>query len=328
MHQIDHATAFMRTLFRDGEGMVDMKILAPKKEPGRRFFTDCDEAVEHAMRVNAAGYSVYVGVNPRKREGGRETDVLHVRALFLDLDLKKGANPEATRAKLGRWGLPPSMTVWSGNGAHMYLILKEAVPCIQGKIVAERLCKVTDSDPVHNVNRIARLPGTVNWKDPPRWCYVAEMTDYEYTLDEVAHVLDRIGAPAVVQRSDAYFDDAPMRDPLFNWEKVRMGLSPRVVDLITFGIQNSERQVTRSEADWVVVTALVDAGLTNDQIRWVYCNPEYGIGSLKYRQSGDRYLNHTIKKARQAKAVPLRIKKSHFPAPGFRGGYGSVAAAR
>lgn len=308
-----HVMPFLDALFWHHDGLIDVKGLAPKRAPVRVFYEDPVEAMNLVLELNPQGLNMFVGVNPRQTPGGTEDDVHRVWALFLDLDLKKGVNPRETFTLLVNNNLTPSIGVLSGNGAHFYLLLKEPADPMTAKTIWERLCKATGSDPVHNVNRIARVPGTVNWKEPPTWCVLDGLTDRRYELDEIAAGLDRMGAPNVVPQQAKV--EIMQGDPLFTkerWHAVRSMLEPLVLDLLEFGIQNSAGQVSRSEADWVVVCALVREGMTDDQIEWVYQN--YEIGKLKYREpgAGSRYLRQTLKMARYRAAQPIQRKKRRW----------------
>jgi hypothetical protein len=103
-----------------------------------------------------------------------------------------------------------------------------------------------------------------------------------------------------------------------------------VLDIIATGEKNaySEKQITRSEADWVVVCALVNAGATDEMIHWVYeKNP---VGLLKYREAGAHYLNQTIESARRATSVPItnRPVARAVGIPRFTGGAGDPSRTR
>ncbi len=274
------------------------------KYPMKRYLTDAGIAAQHAVEMNLQGMSAFVNVNPRSAFSGFERDVPYVTTLFLDLQPERTPIAEVDkRLALGR--IPPTITAVSGNGMHMYLKLAKPAEPQRAKLVWERLCRFTGSDPVFSINRIARLTGTVNWKKPtPRWCYLSDhiRLDRRYTIDEIDMALDRLGAgPARTPKEGI---QVPV-DPPVDWFELRKRLSEGVLDIIDTGEKNafSERQVTRSEADWVVVCALVRAGCPDEMIHWVY--ETQPVGNLKYRSSGVHYLNTTIRSARNGTAEPI-----------------------
>ncbi len=97
----------------------------------------------------------------------------------------------------------------------------------------------------------------------------------------------------------------PMPD-LAQW-----GLSGDTCELIQKGAPKGER----SEADWRVVCELVRAGATDDDIRAVFVH--FAIGS-KFDEQGDKYLAHTVSRAR-ARAIerPQVTKELFETARGF-----------
>lgn len=273
------------------------------KYPMKRYLTDPAIAANHAIELNLQGMSAFVNVNPRSAFSGFERDVPFVTALFLDLQPERTSIAEVDkRLTIGR--IPATVTAVSGNGMHMYLRLSQPADPQKAKIVWARLCRFTGSDPVFSTNRIARLTGTVNWKPPvAKWCYLTDVQPQRrYTIDEIDMALDRLGAgPARPPKEGIPVPENPPVD----WFELRKRLSEGVLDIIDTGEKNafSERQVTRSEADWVVVCALVRAGCPDDMIHWVYAVQP--VGNLKYYEAGARYLSKTIEAARRATAEPI-----------------------
>jgi DNA-binding transcriptional ArsR family regulator len=94
---------------------------------------------------------------------------------------------------------------------------------------------------------------------------------------------------------------APMPD-LAQW-----GLSADTCELIQKGAPKGER----SEADWRVVCELVRAGATDDDIHAVFVH--FAIGS-KFEEQGDRYLAHSIAKARARAIERPHANKEQFEA--------------
>jgi len=273
------------------------------KYPMKRYLTDPAIAAAHAIELNLQGMSAFVNVNPRSAFSGFERDVPFVSTLFLDLQPERTPIADVDR-RLAIGNIPPTITAVSGNGMHMYLRLSKPADPQKAKVVWERLCRFTGSDPVFSVNRIARLTGTVNWKPPTaKWCHLTDVQPARrYTIDEIDMALDRLGAGPARPPKEGI--PVPI-DPPVDWWELRKRLPEGVLDIIDTGEKNafSERQVTRSEADWVVVCALVRAGCPDSMVIWVYETQPVGI--MKYREAGPRYLLKTIEAARRATAEPI-----------------------
>lgn len=285
--------------------LIEITGLMRKAIPAKRYLTDPIIASEAALEWNARGYSVFVNVNPRKAMAGFERDVAFVSALPLDLQPER-TDIAGVMSMLARYGIAASIQASSGHGAHAYVLLRTPVDPLIAKPVCERLCKVMGSDPIFNTNRIMRLPGSVNWKSPPRWCY---LTDYHperrYELDEVVAALDAMGAPKVKYKGDVAPIEATIeKETVEGAELALRELTPYAYGLVQYGERApgaESTQPTRSETDWMVVCSLVRVGATDEMIFYIYQTNE--IGNLKYRSAGDRYLSRTIEAARRTIAA-------------------------
>jgi len=299
--------------------LIEITGLAPKTKPVKDYYFHADLAAARALELNVAGYSAFVNLNPRKAMSGFEHDVPYVTCFGLDVQPERIPLAEALRL-LDVAGLPPTATAVSGNGGHFYFIVKPA-EIHAAKRVWERLCKWTTSDAVFNVNRIFRCAGTVNWKPPaPRWCYLTGVwPERVYTIEHIESRLNAVGAPPARTAKEGI--PVPV-DPPEDLIELRKRLSPGVLDILATGERNmfSERQVTRSEADFVVVCGLINAGCSDAMIEWVY--ETQPVGLMKYREAGARYLRQTIDAARRATAAPkppsVSARSSYYPM--FTGG--------
>jgi len=318
--QMDHATKLITALHPQPHAQALIEITGLKKHtvPIKRYFFDVLTAADFALDVNDQGYSVFVNANVRDKMAGFEADVPYVTALALDLQPER-TSLENAHAGLTRAGIPPAVVAISGFGMHMYVFINPAERTV-AKPVWERLVRWTGSDPVYNVNRIMRLPGTLNWKKtPPPWCYLIDVNlANRFDLDYVKQRLDSVGAPAA--RSHKPGIEVP-QVPDQDWFALRAQLPDSVRDIIATGERNaySEKQVSRSEADWVVVCALVRAGATDSIIAWVYANEP--VGQLKYHEAGARYLTRTIERARQATAEPVKPTAGVSAYTSYKPGY-------
>lgn len=315
--QRGHASTLISLLHPEAStrALIEITGLMPKSRPAKRYYTDVSLAVESAIELNGLGYNTFVNVNPRHEMAAFETSVSTVTALALDLQPERVPIAEAER-RLVVAGLPPTLIAVSGYGAHFYLKLSAPADPQRAKLIWERLCKYTTSDPIFSINRIMRLTGTLNRKKvPPIWCYVARTAfEYQYDVEEINLRLDHVGAAPL--RPPAEGIPVPV-DPPEDWADLRDRLSEGTRFIIDSGERNaySEAQVSRSEADWVVVCGLVRAGATDEMIAWVY--EKQPVGLLKYREAGARYLKRTIERARQATAervehtAPAHAKDSY-----------------
>lgn len=136
-----------------------------------------------------------------------KTDIGAIRCVFADIDPDKAlpfdqarSAVERTVERLSGHALSPSIVVDSGGGANVYWLLPEKVDATQhGKLAEEIGSGVAhwwSSDSVQNVDRILRLPGTLNIPNEkkaatgraPRRAAVMWSTESRYTLDEISAV--------------------------------------------------------------------------------------------------------------------------------------------
>jgi putative DNA primase/helicase len=139
---------------------------------GHDFRDDFLSASEWAKRQNAEGKNVYWTVNRTKPGIDRKTskaDIVGVRFAHVDIDPPKEGgvlDKDAMVTNLRSLAYPPSKIVDSGNGIQAFWQLDsdcrnynslEAI----NRSIADRF----GGDKCHNIDRVLRLPGTINWPD-------------------------------------------------------------------------------------------------------------------------------------------------------------------
>lgn len=165
--------------------------------------------------------NMWFGVNPVSRDvvtgRGKLKDVTRLAALYADLDVKVGGCPDLDAARLiiddvsEVLGARPFAVIYSGHGlqpiwpverasAEAMAYPHDAAKLLQRfrhvveTVAARHGCKV---DPVFDLPRILRVPGTVNWKDveqpAPTWCEAD--TGKPVTVEQIRQALDDFGAP-------------------------------------------------------------------------------------------------------------------------------------
>jgi hypothetical protein len=108
----------VRAFHRERAGGCTLQEWRPVRELGG--------LVPRISLANTDGESnVYLGINPRIREGGKEEDVALARCLFADWD---DVQPDQLDAVLAEAELPqPTLIVDSGHGVHAYWLLTEPI---------------------------------------------------------------------------------------------------------------------------------------------------------------------------------------------------------
>jgi hypothetical protein len=131
------------------------------------------KAIEYSARINACGYDVFFGVNPRSRGGQEDTHVMRGVSAWADIDgLGSEAAAAAKLAEIltGHIPIRPDAAVFSGGGLHLYHFMKEPYdpaqdlwPVYCRTLKAAALTYDGDLKCV-NVGRVLRFPGTLSHK--------------------------------------------------------------------------------------------------------------------------------------------------------------------
>jgi hypothetical protein len=174
------AIAFLRHLFKPySDGFIEVRALkrsGPLQSSYRLpHCLNGDEGYalgQHIVSLALRGYDVYCGVLPRDLPSGPgvkmgKDNVSHAAALWIDLD---GKIPGSSQDLLDSCDI----IVSSGNGWHGYVMAAtvRGIGHKKDKADFEARCRgfansiLPGTDTVSNCDRILRVPGTLNWKDP------------------------------------------------------------------------------------------------------------------------------------------------------------------
>jgi hypothetical protein len=176
------AIAFLRHLFKPyTDGFIEIRPLSKHKPHANRTTYRIPECLkgeagqalsQHIISLAMRGYDVYVGVCPRVapegpgRKLGKDA-IEQVGAVWVDLDSKvDGASSEVLLNSC-------DIVVSTGNGWHGYALTKSVskVTTTRDRTTLETRIRhwanglLPGTDNVSNVDRILRVPGTLNWKD-------------------------------------------------------------------------------------------------------------------------------------------------------------------
>ena len=177
------AIAFLRHLFKPySDGFIELRPLSKHKPHANRTtyrLPHCLKGEEgqaltqHIISLAIRGYDVYVGVCPRAapegpgRKLGKDS-IEQVGTVWIDLDNKvPGASSQVLLDNC-------DIVVASGNGWHGYKMLSSPKACASVKERTTLEYRIRDfadkilpgTDNVANVDRILRVAGTINWKNP------------------------------------------------------------------------------------------------------------------------------------------------------------------
>ena len=136
---------------------------------GRWFGDNVLEATDWALAESVAGRNVYwttnrVAANCNKKPG--KSDIVGVRFAHIDIDPPKvgGALDKLqTQAELLSLSFPPTLIIDSGGGLQAFWKLAGPASIAEVEAVNRSLAERLGGDHCHNIDRLMRLPGTVNY---------------------------------------------------------------------------------------------------------------------------------------------------------------------
>lgn len=106
--------------------------------------------------LNAGGYEIYAGVNPRRPNGSGREDVTTVVSLHVDCD-----GPLSIPADVPE----PSLIVASGAGHHLYWLIEPSTDFALCEAANRGLARLVGGDShCSDVSRVLRVPGYRSWK--------------------------------------------------------------------------------------------------------------------------------------------------------------------
>lgn len=324
------AISFLRRFHPEGPWALTAISTDRKTVKTQSFIPGQEANVEKWIAERNGALNLYFHVNRTAsdlRKKAEKTDIAEACWLHLDIDPRAGENIDDERARalrLLREAKPaPTVIVFSGGGYQSFYHLEEPVP-INGDIAqAEdferyniQLERMFGADNCHNVDRIMRLPGTVNIPDAkkqkkgrvPELARLVEFNENVYPLSAFTP------APKVQDASVSGFSGPSVRvsgnverldsvDDLDQWE-----VTDWLKVLIVQGNDpdNPTKFPSRSEALFAVACELVRRGVPDEIIFSVLTDESFGIAeSVVEHKRPEKYALRQIERAHEDAIDPM-----------------------
>ncbi len=306
-------------------------ISLDKKQMDTRTFQDRTLVLEFLKKFGA-DRNIYFSVNPCRypmqkklaREDIKSLDWLHV-----DIDPRAGEDLDAERQRALHLlqnppqGIPkPTVIIFSGGGYQGFWKLLEPKD-INGeealyedaKRYNQALELAFSADNCHNVDRIMRLPGTINRPDERkrkkgRTEALAELVEWD---ESRIYPLSQFTQAPAIQTEQKGFGHAARVEVSGNIKRIDdindlPGLSDLSKVVIVQGCDpdNPSRFPSRSEALFFVCCEMVRADLDNDTIYSVITDPDFLISTsvLDKGRGIEGYAKRQIERAREEAVDP------------------------
>lgn len=351
----DVAVEFLYTLRPAGPWSLTAVQTDKKSIETRTFRPETERQLREWLEKHNGHRNIYFNLNPTLRDINKKAereDLRSVTHLHVDVDPRVGEDIEGERARILSLmterlphGVPPPTTIiFSGGGYQALWKLAEPIP-IDGQLAAaedakrynQQLERLFGGDCCHNIDRILRLPGTVNIPDAKK----AKKGRVPVLAQLVAHNEERVynlrqftPAPAVQMRADLGFGSSGGEVRISgNIQRLadvseldQWGVPDRVKVIIVQGRHPDEpKQVDNSRSAWVFdcVCQLVRCEVPDEVIFSILTDPDFGISEsvLELRGNASKYALRQIERAHEEAVDPhLRLFNERYAVVGNIGG--------
>jgi hypothetical protein len=352
--QYDKSIEFLRKFHPDRLWVLTSISLDKKSIETRTFdFSRVDECRKW-LELNGADRNIYFSiaeVDEDINKKAERTDLTKVWYLHVDIDPRAGediAQEQQRALNLLRNPpglLTPTCIVFSGGGFQGFWALKHPIIINHDLDLAEeaklynlQIELTLQADHCHNVDRIMRLPGTINRPDPlkakkGRQPALAQVVEWH---DDAVYTIDQFTKAAVsVQTSGKALEgvaspNAPQVKVSGNIRRYTMDELPRGVTdktkrIIQLGHDPDEPNKFSGRSEWLfhVCCELVRANCDDDTIYSVITDPKFGVSAsvLDKGTMVEKYAVRQISRAKEDSTDPdLRELNDQFAIIGNWGG--------
>ena len=253
------------------------------------FGADTTSAIKWALEQNGEGKNVYFSVNrirPGVNKKPAKPDIVAVRFAHVDIDPPKDNiswEPQHAYKSLINSPAPPAFINWSGNGWQAFWRIEDGVkPGEIEEINSGIIAQFGGDRGTHDVSRLLRVPGTVNWPSKkkmelgrtPQLAKIAQKDDGSvYSLLELKTAFPDQGKTSPHKRE--------------NEQPVSLGdiefytadeLALRQDDTLRALINEPERR-DRSKDTYALACEALRRGLTAQKIAGILLNPRNPISA-------------------------------------------------
>jgi hypothetical protein len=308
-------------------GPVESETFRPQSDGAR---------LEAWLNERQGKKNLYFTVNPTLKplSGRVKAKKEHIRgmiALHVDLDPRAGEDLEKERTRalalIKGFKPAPSFIIDSGGGFQGFWVLPKEMPTNGSTSEAapleaynQQIALLLAADPCHNIDRIMRLPGTLNIPDKKklakgRKLACARLVEWNGTKHDLTEFTP---APAVQFKSERSGEGVKLSGNLAktDLDKLPKQVSSKLKTIIVQGedAEDVNRFPSRSEALFYVCCELIRGGVDDDTIASIIMDRDLGIAaSVLDKPRPAEYAARQIQRAREEVECPeLRELNDQF----------------
>lgn len=309
------AVDFLKSFRPNGPWVLS--AIVPDGKIRTNTFRDPKTAHQWIDAVNG-GENLYFHVNSTGDatlfDKAKKKDIVAADWLHVDVD-PSGDDIEAERAaildRIKSHSPPPSVVIDSGNGYQAFWHLAEPIDTTTDEGRAEiedrnrALANALGGDNCHNINRIMRLPGTINVpnkkkRSQGRKKQHAQLVEADWDAVYEPSAFERAEGPEAQDSDEAVTVSLPDQLPSYDLDALPIGKRCRT--LIENGCDPDEpdRYPSRSEAVFAVICEMVRNGISDNVVAAVLLDPEQPISAhLRDQKNPRRAAEKQIANARR-----------------------------
>lgn len=336
---------FLLRVYPEGPWLLTAISPDRKSISTRTFYPDRPRLLEDWLSEKTPAHNIYWSVNRPRRDMDRKAnreDIAKVCYLHVDVDPRAGEDLEEEQKRIFKLmqyppkGVPrPTFVIFSGGGFQAFWRLIEPIP-VDGLEAAERaklynleLEHRFGADSCHNIDRICRLPGTINIPDAVKRrkgrkkalaTLAIETWDEEWSLKEFRK------AAAPIQTSGTILDKpsgkAAVPDAVERLTDVsdldQWSVPDRVKVIIVQGTHpDEEKEGDSSRSAWLfdALCNMARCKVPDDVMYSVVTDPGFEISAsvLDKKSSSRRYALRQIERAKEHAIDPWlrRMNEKH-----------------
>jgi hypothetical protein len=344
-----NSIAFLEAFHPDGPWVLTAIKVDKKGITTRTFTPSKKSAAREWIKTRNKKENLYFSVNIPRTQVDKKTnreDIELMPYLHVDIDARAGEPLEKELERILKLitedcpVVPPTFIVYSGGGYQAFWKLQQPIP-IKGDLTAaeeaarynKELEIILGGDGCHNIDRIMRLPGTMNIPDARKAAkgrvpVTAEV--YSYRPENIYELSQFTQAPPLQTSGGDVNVQAMSRSAVQRLSGVeeldKWSVPDRVKVIIVQGFHPDEHKPDdNSRSAWLfdACCQLVRASVPDEVIFSIITDPDFGISAsvLDKESNADRYATRQIERAKEEVEEPwLRKLNETFAVIGNLGG--------